>query len=123
MKKPGPLIALFLAAAGLRLCAGPVASEEAAREQLAKGALLVDVRTVQEYQSKHLTNAVNIPLGEIKETLPARVPDRGQALLLYCRTGRRSDIAETELRSIGYTNVFNIGSYEQAEKVVGSKAP
>jgi phage shock protein E len=105
------------------LGAGPAVSEETAREQLKKGALLVDVRTVQEFQTRHLTNAVNIPLGEIKETLPSRVPNKDQSLLLYCRTGRRSGIAEQELRGIGYTNVFNLGSYEQAEKIVNGKAP
>jgi len=37
---------------------------------------------------------------------------------LHCRSGRRSAAAEKELRSIGYTNAFNIGSYQQAEKLV-----
>jgi len=91
---------------------------ESAREQLKQGALLVDVRTVAEYNAGHLTNAVNIPLDQVEKELPRRVKDKSKVVLVHCRSGRRSGIAEKELRALGYTNVFNIGSYEQAEKVV-----
>ena len=102
----------------LKLRAGQALPVATAREHLKKGALVVDVRTVEEFKSGHLTNAVNIPLDEIKEALPRRVPDKSKVLLLPCRSGRRSGIAEQELRGLGYTNAFNIGSYEQAEKIV-----
>ena len=101
-----------------KLRAAPVLPATTAREHLKKGALLVDVRTVEEFNTKHLTNAVNLPLGEIRETLPRRVPDKGTVLLLHCRSGRRSGTAEQQLRALGYTNAFNIGSFEQAEKIV-----
>jgi len=100
------------------LKAAPKLSVPAAREHLRKGALLVDVRTVQEFNARHLTNAVNIPLNELKDTLPGRVPDKSKTLLLHCRSGRRSGIAEQQLRALGYTNAINIGSYEQADKIV-----
>jgi phage shock protein E len=100
------------------LRAAPELPVATAREHLKKGALLVDVRTVEEFNAKHLTNAVNIPLDDLKEKLPRRVPDKSRVLLLHCRTGRRSGIAEERLRAMGYTNSFNVGSYEQAEKVV-----
>ena len=93
-------------------------SAEKAREHLKDGALLIDVRTVEEFKTQHLANAVNIPLNEIKEAVPRRVKDKSRVLLLHCRSGRRSGIAEAELRSIGYTNAFNVGSYEQARKIV-----
>jgi phage shock protein E len=107
----------------LMLKAAPGLPVATAREHLKQGALLVDVRTVEEFNTKHLTNAVNIPLDEIKEALPRRVPDKSQFLLLHCRSGRRSGIAEQELRALGYTNAFNVGTYEQAEEIVkgGSK--
>ena len=100
------------------LFAADILPTSEARRQLAAGAKLVDVRTVEEYQAKHLTNAVNIPVDTIKTGITNCTLNKGQAILLHCRTGRRSGIAENELRSIGYTNVFNIGSYEQAEAVV-----
>ncbi len=89
-----------------------------AREHLKNGALLVDVRTVAEYSAKHLTNAVNIPLDQVQQELPRRVTDKSKVVLLHCRSGRRSGIAEQELRTLGYTNVFNIGSFGQAEAIV-----
>jgi phage shock protein E len=104
------------------LRAAPGMSIETAREHLRNGALLVDVRTAAEFQSGPLTNAVNIPLNELQEKLPARVPDRSRVMLLHCRSGRRSGIAEKELRALGYTNAFNIGSYGRAREIVGGKA-
>jgi phage shock protein E len=116
------LVAAILAAI-FTLKAAPGLSAEAARERLKKGALLIDVRTVQEFATNHLAKAVNIPLDELKEKLPQRVPDKSTVLLLHCRSGRRSGIAEGELRNLGYTNSFNIGSFEQAEKIVNGKTP
>jgi phage shock protein E len=97
----------------------------AAREHLKQGALLVDVRTIAEYNGGHLPNAVNIPLDEIPQAFPRRVPDKSQGVLLHCRSGRRSGMAEQQLHALGYTNAFNIGSYAQAEELVkgGSKPP
>lgn len=106
----------------LKLRASGTLPLAAAREHLKKGALLVDVRTVREYNAGHLTNAVNIPLDEIQQTLPNRSPDKGRVILLHCRSGRRSGLAEQQLRGLGYTNVFNVGSYGQAEKLVRGEA-
>ena len=102
----------------LKLRAAGTISAAAAREHLKQGAPLVDVRTVAEYDAKHLTNTINIPLDQIGEALPRRVPDKSQVVLLHCRSGRRSGMAEQQLRALGYTNVFNVGSYERAEKLV-----
>ena len=91
---------------------------ETVREQLKNGACLVDVRTVAEYNTKHLTRAVNIPLDRLKLEFPHRVPDRSRFVLLHCLSGARSGTAETQLRVLGYTNVPNLGSYDQAERAV-----
>lgn len=96
---------------------GSIALAEA-REYLKKGALLVDVRTAGEFSAGHLPGAVNIPLDRIADTIPSRVPDKNQVLLLHCRSGRRSGIAVTQLRALGYQNVFNIGSYGQAKALL-----
>ena len=93
-------------------------SEDEARAQLKQGAVVVDVRTVEEFNAKHLTNVVNIPLAEVSEKIPTLVTNKSQIVLLHCRTGRRSGIAESQLRELGYTNVFNIGSFERASKIL-----
>ena len=94
-------------------------SEAEARAHLKRGAVVVDVRTVEEFNTKHLTNVVNIPLADLKAKLPGVVTNKSQVVLLHCRSGRRSGVAERELRELGYTNAFNIGSFEQAQKVLG----
>jgi len=125
MKNQQLIVTLFAAAvllAGFRCNANAELSEAEARAHLKRGALVVDVRTVEEFSAKHLTNVVNIPLAEVKEKFPTVVTNKSDVVLLHCRTGRRSGIAETELRALGYTNVFNIGSFEQAQKVLGQAA-
>lgn len=94
-------------------------SSETARQYLQQGALVVDVRSAGEYQGEHLPGAVNIPLGELRESLPRRVKDKNQFVLLHCLSGTRSGIAQRQLKSLGYQNVFNLGSYGRAKKIVG----
>ena len=93
---------------------------EVARKHLAAGALVIDVRSPEEFRSGHVPGAINIPLGELRESLPGRVTDKNQVLLLHCLSGGRSGIARRQLRSLGYPNVFNLGSYARAERVVRS---
>lgn len=92
-----------------------------AQAHLKRGALVVDVRTVEEFKAKSLAGVTNIPLDEIKSKLPTAVTNKSQVILLHCRTGRRSGIAQTELRAMGYTNAFNLGSFEKAQKIVSGK--
>ena len=84
-----------------------------------KGALLIDVRTPGEFNSGHLAKAVNIPLDDIETVLPQRVKDKSQVLLLHCASGMRSGVAQRKLKSLGYTNAVNLGSYNRAKSVVG----
>jgi phage shock protein E len=94
-------------------------SAETARNYLKQGALVVDVRSVEEFKAGHLSKAVNIPLGELQDRLPRRVPDKSQVLLLHCLSGTRSGLAKRALKSTGYANVFNLGSYSRARRIVG----
>jgi len=98
-------------------------SEEIARQHLANGALVIDVRSPEEFQSGNVPNAINIPLGELKEKLPDRVKDKNQVLLLHCLSGGRSGIAQQQLKAMGYSNVFNLGSFSRAREIVaGTKS-
>ena len=94
-------------------------SPEAARKFLRQGALVVDVREAGEYRGEHLPKAVNIPLGELRSSLPRRVTDKNQVLLLHFLSGTRSGIAKRQLKGMGYQNVFNLGSYGRAKSIVG----
>lgn len=95
-------------------------SAQAAKMHLKNGALVIDVRTPGEFKSGHLPNAINLPLDELSTALPRRVKDKNQVLLLHCLSGTRSGMAKGKLKNLGYTNVFNLGSYMRAESIVKS---
>jgi phage shock protein E len=96
----------------------PVAT---ASDHLRQGALLIDVRTSDEFAGRHLPGAVNIPVSRIEE-IEQRAKDKEQVLLLHCLSGTRSGFAVRKLKSLGYTRVYNLGSYSRAEKVVESSS-
>jgi phage shock protein E len=93
-------------------------SAEKARQLLAEGALLIDVRSPEEYAGGHLPGAINLPVGALRTELPHRVADRNQILLLHCLSGGRSGMAVQQLKRMGYVHVFNLGSYGRAENIV-----
>ncbi len=71
--------------------------------------LILDVRTTEEYREGHLPGALSLPNESIGEVPPALLPDRNVCLLLYCRSGRRSQQAAQKLARMGYTNVVDLG--------------
>lgn len=87
---------------------------ETARKLLATGALVIDVRSSEEFWSGHVPSAINIPLGHLRERLPQQVKDQSQPLLVHCLSGGRSAIAQQQLKRLGYANVFNLGSIARA---------
>jgi phage shock protein E len=93
----------------------PVAT---ARSLLRKGALVVDVRSLAEFQARSLPGAINLPLGDLTDAISRRVPDKTQVLLLHCLSGGRSAVAARLLKGLGYTQVYNLGSYGRAERIV-----
>lgn len=89
-----------------------------AKQYLRSGALVIDVRGSDEYNSGHLSQSVNIPLGELSERISTVCPDKNQIILLHCLSGGRSGMAAGTLRSLGYTNAYNLGSYSRAEGIL-----
>ena len=85
--------------------------ERQAWEQIRDGALLVDVRTPQEFTQGYLEGALNIPHDQIKSRIDELGSDKERAIVLYCRTGRRADIVKAQLESIGFKNIVNARSY------------
>ena len=73
------------------------------------GYLILDVRTQEEYDAAHIPGAICIPNESIGEEAPAQLPDKGQMILVYCRSGNRSKQAAEKLVKLGYTNVLEFG--------------
>ncbi len=100
---------------------GQISTKQGA--DLAKqGAMIIDVRRPEEYNSGHLSQAFNIPVDEIGNILPTKVRDKDRVILVHCKTGLRSKKARTMLTGLGYSNVFDMGSYERAFKIVSGRA-
>ena len=69
-----------------------------------KGAVLIDVRTTEEYAEGHIKNAINIPLDQI-DTI--NYP-KDEVIIVYCASGIRSNEAANKLLDKGYTNLYNL---------------
>ena len=115
------LIAAVIIVAFLLYRRTELISVKDAREHLKNGARVIDVRTSGEFVAGHLLIAVNLPLGEIETSLSRRVTDKNQVLLLHCQSGARSGAAKKKLIALGCPNVFNMGSYARAERIVAGK--
>ncbi|KAJ6202155.1 hypothetical protein J3E72DRAFT_436660 [Bipolaris maydis] len=89
--------------------------------------LLIDVRTPSEFSTGYLTSdlapTINIEY-QLISTLPAVCAEKGiqvakdDHITLYCRSGRRSNLALQTLRDMGFTNARDIGGYDEARSVL-----
>jgi len=91
---------------------------DTARDWLAKGAKVIDVRSEGEFQERHLPGTINLPLDRLRDEIARVAPSKEQPLLLHCLSGGRSGSGTAMLKDMGYRNVFNLGSYGRAEKIL-----
>ncbi len=79
-------------------------------------ALLIDVRTYEEYEKGHIEEAINVPLDTISEaTIKAVTIDQLDNIIVYCESGERSKEAAIKILELGYTNVYDLGSMDNWE--------
>jgi molybdopterin/thiamine biosynthesis adenylyltransferase/rhodanese-related sulfurtransferase len=78
---------------------------DSAREEIAAGTKLIDVREQNEWDESHIEDALHVPQGELVERLDEIAPDTSERLLLHCRTDNRSSKMAEELTGLGYDNV------------------
>lgn len=71
--------------------------------------VILDVRTLDEYNEGHIDKAILIPDTEIKDQAETTLTDKSATILVYCRSGRRSALASATLVELGYTNVYDFG--------------
>ena len=74
-----------------------------------EGYILLDVRTQEEFDEKHIPGAIVIPVEEVAQRAEAELPNKDQLILVYCRSGRRSKTAAQALVDLGYTNIREFG--------------
>lgn len=71
--------------------------------------VILDVRSVEEYNGGHVPGAIVIPHDVVGEKLPEILPDRNTTILVYCRSGKRAETACKALVEAGYINVLHMG--------------
>jgi rhodanese-related sulfurtransferase len=76
-----------------------------ARQEQAKGAVLIDVRESEEFENSHASGAIHLSKGVVELRIEETVPDVSTPIICYCGGGSRSALAADNLRKMGYANV------------------
>jgi rhodanese-related sulfurtransferase len=86
-------------------------SAEEAKEIIENNAdaVVLDVRTEAEFTEQRVPGSVLLPDYEISDKAAEVLPDKDATILVYCRSGRRSENAARELANMGYMNVYDFG--------------
>lgn len=71
--------------------------------------ILLDVRTVEEYEEGHIPEATLIPLSILESEVEDIIQDKEVPIFVYCRSGRRSLEAVKLLSRLGYKDLYNLG--------------
>ncbi len=71
--------------------------------------ILLDVRTLQEYQEIRIPDALLIPLDTLREVVGDKLADKDAKIIIYCRSGNRSKQAADILIEMGYTKIYDMG--------------
>lgn len=71
-------------------------------------AVLLDVRSPQEFEEGHMQNAINIPTYEIRKRTEKIIKDKETIIICYCTIGVRSKKAIKILRKLGYKNLYHL---------------
>ncbi len=78
-------------------------------KQLQKeGAMIVDVRSPQEFREGHIDGAISIPEYEIRKEAENRLVDKENNIVVYCSSGGRSKKTQKLLKKLGYSHVYNL---------------
>jgi len=88
---------------------------------IANGALIIDVRTKEEYKEGHIEGSLNIPVDEIGKAMGWLLKD--VPLVLVCASGSRSEVAVKTLKDNGFKIVYNGGSWDSLGNIKAGGCP
>lgn len=81
--------------------------DSSSSEGALENAVVIDVRTQEEYDAGHFSDATLIPYDQIAQKIGGLELDKEQTIVVYCRSGNRAGKAKDTLQSMGYDNVIN----------------
>lgn len=84
------------------------------KEVISSGAVIVDVRTKDEFKSGHLQNSINIPIDSLEQNI--KKLNKNKPIITCCASGARSAFARRILTSNGFEEVYNGGSWQSLKK-------
>jgi molybdopterin/thiamine biosynthesis adenylyltransferase/rhodanese-related sulfurtransferase len=73
-----------------------------------KEAVLIDVRSDEEWRIAHIPGAVHVPMSQVEERLPELVPDRTRPIITFCATGARSQRILPTVDALGYEDAVSM---------------
>ncbi len=79
-----------------------------ARDRVAAGAFLIDVREEKEFRAGNIPGAILISRDALESRIAEVVPDKSTAIVVYCTIGHRSALAADTLQQLGYQDVSSI---------------
>jgi phage shock protein E len=71
--------------------------------------VLLDVRTKEEFEERHIKDAILFPVLYVEPYIETYFPDKQKTYILYCRSGVRSQHALQSMRALGYAHVYDLG--------------
>ena len=80
--------------------------------------MIIDVRTIEEWNAGHLSSAQHLQLELVASNIDNLVANKDQPIYLYCRSGNRSGRAKTILEALGYSQVTNAGGLGEASELL-----
>lgn len=89
-------------------------SPREAKERLSanKNIIVLDVRTPEEHREIRIPHSVSLPLNSLKSGIAKVAKDKDAEIIVYCLSGMRASQAYSQLASMGYTNVSNMGGIQ-----------
>jgi phage shock protein E len=112
-----PLVCLSMTLTSCTYSAEERWARSALVHKMDQGALIVDVRTPEEYRSGHIKGAVNVPHTEVRGRISEFGEDPARPIVVYCGKGGRAETARMVLEEEGFTNVWNLGNYSNLAQV------
>ncbi len=113
-------LAVLILTLGLFSACSKISDEDLtiAREAIKNGGIIIDVRTPEEFNEKHIKGSINVPIDSIMKN-GINVP-KDREIVLYCRTGSRSAVVAKALKKSGWS-VYDVATQGEWEREIKAK--
>ncbi|MEG0014457.1 MAG: rhodanese-like domain-containing protein [Cellulosilyticaceae bacterium] len=86
-----------------------ITAQEAKMIIVEQNGILLDIRTKEEYEERHIEGCEFIPLNVLGHQIEDVIEDYDRPIILYCRSGQRTKVAAVVLKELGYTQLYDLG--------------